>query len=134
MLTRVIGNEQARALVSKSVMDLPTDGSMTVVIKKTVSKRSVAQNALMWTWFRSWGQEAGYTDQEMHDALCERILGCDVYRTLNGELRERPKGTSGLSTGEMSDFLAQVERLAAEMGVYLERPEDTYYKAMGMIR
>jgi hypothetical protein len=128
-----IWNVAVRQSIVERVKSLPDDGSVVVIIKKAEESRSIAQNRLMWRWFGEIAEETGYTKQDVHDIFCSQILGTKVVRRFDGMEVEVINGTRELKVREMADFLTQVEAMATNMGWYLSHPEDSYYKAMGLI-
>ena len=133
MSTTVIYNSVVKARVQQLVSGLPEDGTMAVTIGKVTKSRSKAQNRLMWLWFTVAGTELGYSKQEMHDAMCEHILGTEFKEGPYGEFQST-RGTSGLKADEMTQFLSQVEVAVSQLGIILPHPEDIYYRAMGYIK
>jgi len=117
--------------VNDLLQKVPHNGSITVEVRKTKKGRSNAQNALMWKWLTYIGSSLGYNKVEVHDIMCEMILGTKTITRFDGTEMEIPNGTKGLKVADMAAFLNEVDRIASEQGIILPHPEDLYYEAMG---
>ena len=122
----IIWDDRQRSHVKSLIDQLPGGGKFAVVIKKNVKQRSVDQNALMWKMLTQLGNELGYTSQEMHDIACEEINGVREI-VLSDKTYHYVRGTSGMNTGEMTQFIDHLYRWALnEHGCLLEMPEPDY--------
>lgn len=100
------------------------NGSYSIVITKVVKKRSLAQNRLMWLWFKCLEMETGQPSQDWHDYYCKKLLSREMS-TPDGEIVKLAGHTSILNTAQMTDFLNNVQSDAAtEWGVTLPLPDD----------
>lgn len=124
-------------------------GGLTVTITDKKPSRSVAQNALYWQWLNLIGTEIGYSKDEMHDQVKERLLlplmlehsdrypeAQDVMDMLT--LAPQKKllilsliSTTALTVHHFAQYLNEVEAFAGNMGIRLPRPDDLYHEAMG---
>ena len=112
------------AWLDKSVKWL-TNGRHTLEIKRSVRKRSLAQNRLMWLWFACIEQETGQYAQDIHDYYCLRFLRREVTDLSTGAMVAVPGHTSALSAEAFTDFLNKVQADAAtELGITLPVPDD----------
>lgn len=127
-----IWNESSINTAIVLIKQLPTDGSMVVVLKKREEDRTLAQNRLMWMWLGILSGELGYTKNEMHDVMCREILGTELRKGLDGTDFEIIKTTRKLKIREMTDFLKTLDFTAGGLGIHLPYPADIYYKAMGL--
>lgn len=101
------------------------NGSYTLVLKKSVRKRSVAQNRLMWLWFTCLESETGQPAQDIHDYYCLKFLSRDVIDISTGAITRVGGHTSTLSTEAFTIFLNQVHSDAAtELGITLPSPDE----------
>lgn len=101
------------------------NGAYTIVLKKSVRRRSVAQNRLMWLWFACIESETGQPAMDIHDYYCLKFLPRDVADLSTGVLQRVGGHTSTLSTEAFSVFLNQVHSDAAtELGITLPSPDD----------
>lgn len=120
------------------MLGLLPNGEYTLTIKKAVKKRSQNQNNLMWMWFRClgnflrsetgderWATKDGI--QTLHDIYSRKFLTTQVVGP-DGAVMERVRGTSTLTTQEMSHFLEAVKiDLNTELGMIVPLPSDKYY-------
>lgn len=112
-------------------MWMRTIGSGTWVLKleKKPVQRSISQNALMWVWFDAIAQEWSeatdrcYTKESVKDMFTAKYLPVTMP---DGSVVGR--GTSGLSSEEMAEFLTKVQAYAqTEWGISLLSPEDMMF-------
>ena len=103
-----------------------------VEIKPNKLTRSNAQNNLYWEWISIVSDELGYTKDETHALLRDKFLGYNEYQNKKGNNIKELRSTTKLNTTEFKDYLEQIDILMAEYGITLPRPEDLYYKAMGI--
>lgn len=91
-----------------------------VTVERYVKRRSTNQNSLMHKWFEEIAEQVGDTPKSVKADLKAKFLP-EVF---NKDLEvSRIKGTHELNVQEMSDFLQQIEMLAANMPWILTRPE-----------
>ena len=83
--------------ISMLAMDKPWQ----VEIKPYRKNRSLAQNKLMWKWFKEIGDELGHDNTEVVYAdMVEMFLPLIDYTGLDGKPKQRRQGTSKLTTKE----------------------------------
>lgn len=112
------------AWLDKSVKWL-TNGRHTLEIKRSVKRRSLAQNKLMWLWFACIESETGQYAQDIHDYYCLKFLKREVANPSTGEMVIVGGHTSLLSSEAFTDFLNKVQADAAtELGITLPVPDD----------
>jgi hypothetical protein len=103
-----------------------------ITIQKAKKSRSSNQNAYLWgivypcvvKGFEDVG-ELGITVDEVHTFLKDRFLtnGKSVIAPGTGEVFQLGNTTTTLSTSEMMDYIAQIQKFAAEMlGVVIPDP------------
>lgn len=131
MSTFIIRGDVQKDAVRDLLLQIPTDGSITVEFKKTKKGRSVAQNALYWKWITTFGRELGYSKDEMHEVLTEKLLPTREITDLDGNELTVRTSTKSLKVEEFGNYLNDIDRLAAQQGILLPHPEDLYYEAMG---
>ena len=105
-----------------------SNGTYTITVKKVQEKRSIAQNDLMWMWFKCIENETGTPKDEIYMYYCKKFL----MRTMAiGQKQERIYMTSSKLTSEqMTEFLNKIQADAAsELGITLPRPQDKYFEA-----
>lgn len=112
------------AWLDKSVKWL-TNGRHTLEIKRSVKKRSLAQNKLMWLWFACIESETGQYAQDIHDYYCFKFLPKEIADLKTGEMMRVGGHTSTLTSEAFTDFLNKVQADAAsELGITLPVPDD----------
>lgn len=118
--------ETIKQWIERSVRYL-TNGVYTLTITRVVKKRSLAQNRLMWMWFKCLEDETGQPSQDWHDYYCKKFVSREMV-TPDGEIVSLAGHTSTMNTAQMTDFLNKVQADAAtEWGVTLPLPEDLGY-------
>ena len=102
-----------------------TNGRHTIEIKRSVKKRSLAQNKLMWLWFACIESETGQYAQDIHDYYCFKFLPKEIADLKTGEMVRVGGHTSALTSEAFTDFLNKVQADAAtELGITLPVPDD----------
>lgn len=120
----IIGDEQSKRLMCDYINRLPETKQYDISVVVHVNKRSDAQNRLYHMWKRIIAKETCNDDDTVHKVLCKMFLGVDVSECM-GQKVAKIKGTHGLKTDEMTDFLNNVEAFALnELNIILPRPED----------
>ena len=131
----IISDEEDKQSAIAKIGNLNLEKIWRVDVSEYKCNRSKAQNRLLWIWLTIWGDDLGYTKEEMYDVavhfcwpLPEQELIC------NGKQVSRQRRTSQLNTKTFSEFLDHIDRKAAQQGTLLPRPEDMYFEAMGLKR
>lgn len=103
------------------------NGQYVVTVKRLATKRSIAQNDLLWMWMTCIQSETGTPKEDVYAYYCKRFLQKTVCV---GNRMERVYRTSSqLDTVEMTTFLNQIQVDAAqEMGISLPLPEDRFFE------
>lgn len=103
------------------------NGTYDVIIKRSCDRRTMAQNDLMWLWFRCIEDETGTPKEDVYLYYCKKFL-CKVIQV--GERMEKVYETSSrLNTQRMTNFLDNIKADAAsELGIQLPLPEDIYFE------
>lgn len=92
-----------------------------VDVKLWKATRTLPQNNTVHKWFGEIAEFTGDSPASVKEDLKQAFLP-QVPSHLTG--KTRPKGTSELSTMEMSDFMEQVQMVAANLGCPLTQPEE----------
>ena len=111
-----------------AVFDLLANGQYVLTIKKMSTKRSIAQNDLMWMWFSCIERETGTSKDDIYMYYCKKYL----WKVITiGERSEKIYTTSSkLNTEQMKMFLDHIQQDALqELGIRLPRPEDRFFEA-----
>ena len=91
-----------------------------------IKRRSLPQNARLHKLFTELAANVKAKDGLYHPALWwkvmskDRWLGYDEFQKPNGETIYALKSTANLDVEELNTFMAEVERYAAERGVWLD--------------
>jgi hypothetical protein len=128
---------RSKQAVCKEIQDLPP-GEWDLTIKEHKTKRSNAQNKLMWVWFdivKDWYLEHEgkfYTSEQIKDGFQKLFLDMELVETPFGNM-VRPQGTSTLKVKEFAEFLEKIEMYCVtELELILVRPDDLYWASMGI--
>lgn len=111
-----------------AVFDLLANGQYVLTIKRMSTKRSIAQNDLMWMWLACIERETGTPKDDIYMYYCKKYL-CKVITI--GERMEKIYNTSSkLNTEQMTEFLNHIQQDALnELGIRLPQPEDRFFEA-----
>ncbi len=90
-----------------------------ILIEPIRQTRSMNQNNYYWgVIIKILGEELGYRDEEMHDALRMKFL------QEHGKI-ETIKSTTGLNTKEFEEYLAKIREWASEeLSIFLPLPNE----------
>lgn len=127
----IIKDEQSRERAFEKLAALNLKKPWEIELKPYKHSRSNSQNKLLWLWLNLWGQDLGYTKDEMYDVAVAQLwpINDDELRC-HGENVPRQRRTSSLNTKEFSDFLNNIDIKASETGTVLPKPEELYMAAM----
>lgn len=136
-MKRVIERKKEKRHIIESMIvshfsQFPEDEKAIISIERDVLTRSGAQNKLLWMWNKIIGDEIGHSKDDMHDKLVRKLLGTVDSTDLDGNITSRAIETKKLKVAEMKDYLEEVDRFVAEFGIILPRPEDLWWKSMGI--
>lgn len=100
-------------------------GQVLVIIKKAKKIRSNKQNKYYWgVIIKTLGEFTGYEPEEMHNALKWKFLKIENNNLLS------VRSTAKLSTLEFMNYIEQIIRFAAELGVVIPDPESVDYETL----
>lgn len=140
---------QARAIIKEGKMkvnrnDLSNfhkdlegwEGKHVVVsVEKKKKTRSNQQNKFYWAVvvpiFRQGLRDIGeiMSIEQTHDLLKFRFLIDEIVNQQTGEIIQRTKSTTELSTTEFMDLIDEIQRWGAEfLGVTIPDPDEDYYQ------
>lgn len=129
-ITLPVGRKDA-ARAAAFLNALPADKAWKIEVSESKPKRSEQQNRYLWgvvyeTILKGGGEALqGWEAEDLH----EYFLGeCFGWETLEGFDRKRIKPikrSSKLNKMEFSDFVAFIQRKAAELGVYIPDPGES---------
>jgi hypothetical protein len=138
-----IGTPLIRDNCISAIKHLPLDYSHEVIIRNVKSKRSNAQNNLMWgLWEPVFADYAGfpYTTEKQkkyfHEELLMWMYGYDEVQKedYKGNIyfeKEPKKRTRDMSVKDMAEHLTAMEMMAVEQGLSLPYPDDYKYALTG---
>jgi len=134
---RVIERKKEKRHIIESMIvshfsQFPDDEKAIISIDRDILTRSGAQNKLLWMWNKIIGDEIGHNKDDMHDKLVRKLLGEVEYTDFDGNITTRAIETKTLKVAEMKDYLEEVDRFVGEYGIVLPRPEDLWWKSMGI--
>lgn len=121
------------ASIMKFISGLAINRAWEITVKPHQRKRSVSQNAYLWSTvypsiLTAGGETlAGWTVQDLHEFFLSEHFGSEVLR-FGGRDFERPvKRSSKLTTIEFSGYVAFIQQKMAEIGVFVPDPDPLYY-------
>lgn len=120
--------EQIAANLHAFVMKALPGKRLKVTVEEAKKRRSDEQNRYLWgcvypTILQS-GQLAGWCTEDVHEYLLGEIYGWETLAGF-GRKRLRPiRRSSGMSTVEFSEYVAQIQQRMAEMGIYIPDPNE----------
>ncbi len=108
------------------------DKPLTWEPKPYTNSRSLSANALMHVWFREMaahfsGKGSDLTEAQAKELMKYKFLGTEdrlIGKTL---IPHQLRSTSRLSSGEMKEFLDQIQAWCADHGLNLTNPQDSEY-------
>jgi hypothetical protein len=99
-----------------------------VSVERYTKKRSLDQNALLWSLYAEVlkrDELAGWDKEDLHEWALGEYFGWSELRALDGRRRLKPlKRSSKLSTSEFNELIEWFVRRMAEFGIYLELPNE----------
>jgi len=114
-----------------------------VLVRKRKRRRSVAQNAYYWglvlniltAQFRVWDKETEITAALVHDWCKDRFLpivmdGEEVTLTHPGGKDRVKPTTTRLTTTQFMDYIALIQKWAAEYGLYIPDPNEWEFESV----
>lgn len=111
-----------------AVFDFLANGQYVITIKRMNTKRSIAQNDLMWMWLACIERETGTNKDDVYMYYCKKYL-CKVI-TIGERIEKIYNTSSKLNTEQMTEFLNHIQQDALnELGIRLPQPEDRFFEA-----
>lgn len=108
-----------------------------VEIREHKSKRSLAQNRLLWSWHaevqRHLGESTGtwHAVEDIHEYIVRSLLPLRTVE-IGGKAMRMRASTSRLRVAQFTDFLRRYEEHARDRwGVQFPHPENLYYESIG---
>lgn len=125
----VIRAEPQRAFAVKFIQDLKInpDKPLVLTVEPYKKRRSLSQNALMWSWLTkivdAISQHTGHDTDELHSFFKSKYLPARTVE-IGGEVRQYYT-TTKLTTAEMTAYLDKIYAFATqELGLLLPLPEE----------
>ena len=110
-----------------AVFEFLSNGQYVLTIKRMNTKRSIAQNDLMWMWMACIERETGTSKDDIYMYYCKKFLMKTI--TVGGRMERIYTTSSKLTVVEMTNFLNQIQADAAsELGITLPLPEDRFFE------
>lgn len=111
-----------------AVFEFLANGQYVITIKRMQTKRSIAQNDLMWMWLACIERETGTSKDDIYMYYCKKFLMKTI--TVGGKLERIYTTSSKLNSEQMTLFLNNIQLDAKqELGITLPRPEDRFFEA-----
>ena len=128
-LPRMLPRDRAIERVAGFLSRLPADKAWRVSVTEQKRRRTNQQNRYLWgvayPAILTGGGEAlrGWDAEDIHEFMLGECFGWETVEGF-GKRRLKPlKRSAKLGTLEFSDFVAFIQRKAAEFGVYVPDPE-----------
>lgn len=97
---------------------------ISVDVKIKSKKRTNPQNAYYWKILQIAGREIGYTPEELHQTFKSKFNL--EHKNYKGKELDIVKSTAKLNTAEFTEYLDNVIRELAELGISVLSPEEFY--------
>ena len=111
-----------------AVFSLLANGEYVLTIKRASTKRSIAQNDLMWMWLACIERETGTSKDDIYMYYCKKFLWKVI--TIGEKMEKIYTTSSKLNTEQMKMFLDHIQADAQqELGITLPKPEDRFFEA-----
>lgn len=137
-LNFIIRGDKQKQEAKFQIGKIPTDELHEVIIRPFKADRTLAQNSLFHMWLAQISREfylktgKQFCIQEWKTEFKERFLGYVPIRTPSGKIVEQLRHTSKLNVKEFREFLENIDHYCGStLEIYLDRPEDLYYQAVG---
>jgi hypothetical protein len=140
---RVIERSKLKEMVFKTLvqdyfLENPKVDKALVEIKNEKATRSTKQNRLYWMWLSQIEKDTGmpkldyFEDSSWRKGLHTRFK-CDfIEKEFYDDGAMKIPSTKKLKVKEFANYLEQIDRSMAEMGLVLPHPDDLYWEAMGI--
>jgi hypothetical protein len=130
VLPRLMPRERAIERISTFLARLSQERAWAVTVEEQKRTRTSQQNRYLWgvaypTILRGGGEHlGGWTAEDLHEYFLGEHFGWEVLDGM-GRKRVKPiRRSARLSTVEFSDFVAFIQRKAADLGIYVPDPEE----------
>ncbi len=138
MTTAILhAGRKAAGSVVTFLESLPKDKAWRVVVEEFKPRRSLSQNAYLHVCYKTFGDALGYDPEDMREALLGTYFGWKekkVPRTPSNRegvesvpVRTTTTDETGkrdvLSKKALSEYVAFIQRKAAEQGIFIPDPE-----------
>lgn len=98
-----------------------------IIIKRASSKRSIAQNAMWWSWLTLLEKETGEDKIRLHDMFKDMFLSSVEVNPFTGQEFKRTRGSSELNKTEFSEMSEKLVRWCAEnLNIMLPLPGENW--------
>lgn len=117
----IINSKTVRKRAAEAMMNIKADDDAEVIIRKREHSKTAEQRNFWHLLCRIYGQEVGYTEQEMKEAIKHHVLG-SVVVTIAGKDKEVTQSSEKQSREMYSRLIDETYRLAAMDGIQLPNP------------
>lgn len=114
-----------------------------VLVRRKKRRRSLAQNAYYWglvlniltAQFRIWDKETEITPDILHDWCKDKFLPIvqdadEITLTHPGGTEKVKPSTTRLTTTQFMDYIALIQKWAAEFGLYIPDPNEWEFESV----
>lgn len=99
------------------------DGEYSLKTEEWKEKRRLRQNNLYWKWIQILAEYHGYDKNSMHEVFLDKFAPIKTVENLEGKPIQKKIRSSEMNVKQMSRYMSNVDRHAADFGVSLPRPE-----------
>lgn len=135
IMPRMLSRDRVIANIVDAIKALPISEGFRAELHEHKSTRSLAQNAYLWGCVyptildRSGGKLAGWEATDIHEFFLGEHFGWEVLAGF-GKRRQRPiRRSRKLSKIEFMEFVAFIQRRAAELGIIVPDPNERQMEA-----
>ncbi len=126
--TIIIRGEAERKVALYTIGALDLGKAWELTIERVVKRRTLSQNALMWSWIegvvKHVVEHTGHDKDEIHEFLKAKFLGWGHHVEIGGETIVY-YSTKNLTTAEMTEYMNKIYAWATtELGLFLPIPEN----------
>lgn len=117
--------ERERERAGRVIAKLGTDHAWRVTVEEYKPRRSNQQNAYLWgVAYRIICETfEGWRPDDVHEYMLGRHFGTETIETMRGTEVVPIRRSSKLNKQEFSDYVAHVQEIASEHGIFIPDPE-----------
>lgn len=121
--TFVIHTELIRENCLRFIMNLDLKKPVEVTLKTHRRTRTQAQNRYLWgVCYKTLEESTGQSADDWHEYFMGEVFGWEKAKLFDREIIRPVRRSSTLDTEQFSNYVAQVQRRAAEYGIFIPDP------------